>query len=163
VLVVVAALREENHRLREENQGLRDEVARLKGQKGKPSIGPSRLSEKRRRPRRERRQGGDRALRRIDRTVVVKATGVPAGSRFKGYADYRVQDLVIKAETTLYRVEKWLTPEGKPLTGELPVAVEVDGGHFGATLQSFLLYQYYHAQVTQPLLLEQLREWGVTM
>ncbi len=35
---------EELHRLREENQALRDEVARLKGQKGKPTIGPSRLT-----------------------------------------------------------------------------------------------------------------------
>jgi hypothetical protein len=43
------------------------------------------------------------------------------------------------------------------------VAIEVDGGHFGATLRSFILYQYYHALVTEPLLIEQLREYGVTM
>jgi hypothetical protein len=44
----------------------------------------------------------------------------------------------------------------------LPTAV-VEGGHFGPTLQSFLLYQYYHALVTEPLLLEQLHEFGVTI
>ncbi len=33
--------------------------------------------------------------------------------------------------------------------------------HFGPTLQSFILYQYYHALVTEPLLHEQLREYGV--
>ncbi|HEY3359330.1 MAG TPA: transposase [Polyangia bacterium] len=91
----------------------------------------------------------------------MKAEGVPAGSRFKGYADYDVQELVIKRETTRYRVERWRTPAGTVLTGQLPVAAQVDGGHFGAILQSFILYQYYHAQVTEPLLLEQLHEFGV--
>jgi hypothetical protein len=157
----LAALREENHQLREENQGLRDEVARLKGQKGKPSIGPSRLNREDGQKRRSGGRGGGVLERRIDRTVVVKAHGVPEGSRFKGYADFDVQDLVIKAETTRYRVEKWLTPDGKLITGKLPVAPGVGSGHFGATLQSFILYQYYHALVTEPLLLEQLHEYGV--
>lgn len=26
---------------------------------------------------------------------------------------------------------------------------------------SYILYQHHHCQVTQPLLLEQLREWGI--
>jgi hypothetical protein len=163
LLEVIAALREENLRLREENQALRDEVARLKGQKGKPTIGPSRLNENKGRERRGRRKRQGRLERQIDRTVVVKAEGVPEGSRFKGYADFVVQELVIKAETTCYRIERWRTPQGKLLTGKLPVGVEVDGGHFGGTMQSFILYQYYHAQVTEPLLLEQLHEWGVTI
>ncbi len=142
---------------------MRDEVARLKGQKGKPSIGPSRLNKREQTKRRGRRGPSGGAERRIDRTEVVKAEGVPDGSRFKGYADFDVQELIIKSETTRYRVEKWLTPEGKLVTGELPVATAVDGGHFGATLQCFILYQYHHAQVTEPLLLEQLHEYGVTI
>jgi hypothetical protein len=161
LLAIIAAQAEELHRLREENQALRDEVARLKGQKGKPSIGPSRLTRKDRKdnPGKRVRRGG--CQRRIDRTQVIEAKDVPSGSRFKGYADYVVQELVIKAETTQYRVEKWLTPAGKMITGELPA--DVGDGHFGATLRSFILYQYYHSQVTEPLILEQLREWGVMM
>jgi len=61
----LAALREENHRLGEESQALRDEVARLKGQKGKPSIGPSRLHPRKRRRRRGRRRRGGGGLLRI--------------------------------------------------------------------------------------------------
>jgi len=64
-------LREDNHRLREENQTLRDEVARLKRQKGKPKIAPSRLNQKERKKRRAGRGRGTRAERRIDRTEVV--------------------------------------------------------------------------------------------
>jgi hypothetical protein len=158
----VAGLREENHRLGEANQALRDEVARLKGQKGKPSIGPSRLNQKER-PKRRGRRLQPRPLRRIDRTEVVKAQGVPEGSRFKGYSDFDVQELVIKTENIRYRVENWYTPEGKLISGVLPAATVVGGSHFGAMLQCFVLYQYYHALVTEPLLLEELREFGVEM
>jgi hypothetical protein len=154
-------LREQNHQLREENQILRDEVARLKGQKGKPSIGPSRLDKKGRQGRRRRKRRGGNTEHEIDRTEVIKAEKVPEGSRFKGYGKFDVQDLVIKAETVRYRIEQWLTPEGTLWTGALPATATVGGGHFGATLQSFMLYQYYHALVTEPLLLEQLREFGV--
>ncbi|MGH8611722.1 MAG: IS66 family transposase [Gammaproteobacteria bacterium] len=163
LLEIIAAQGEELHRLREDNQALRDEVARLKGQKGKPSIGPSRLNPKKRRKRRGRRGRGRGSPGRIDRTEVVKAKDIPDGSRFKGYADFDVQELIIKTETIRYRVERWLTPAGKLLTGELPSATVVGGSHFGATMQSFILYQYYHALVTEPLLLEQLREYGVTI
>ena len=161
LLAIIAMQAEELHRLREENQALRDEVARLKGQKGKPSIGPSRLTQKDRKDNPGKRFRRGSSERRIDRTQVVKAKDVPSGSRFKGYADYVVQELAIKVETTQYRVEKWRTPTGQIVTAELPA--EVGDGHFGATLRSFILYQYYHAQVTEPLILEQLGEWDVTM
>jgi hypothetical protein len=159
----LAALQEQNHRLREDNQALRDEVARLKKQKAKPKIEPSRLNEKERKKRRGRRKGkGGRKLE-ADRTVVIEAEQVPKGSRFKGYDDYWVQELVIRTQTTRYRVEKWSTANGELVRGRLPavLAVEGPGAHFGPTLQSFVLYQYYHAQVTEPLILEQLREWGM--
>jgi hypothetical protein len=159
LLAVVVALREENHRLCEENQALREEVARLKGHKGKPRIEPSRLNKKDKAQPGGRLKGQGETERPVDRTEIVKAEGVPPGSRFKGYADYVVQEMVIKGETVRYRVERWQTKEGQWLTGKLPV--EVDGGHFGPTVQSFILYQYYQAQVTEPLLLEQLHEWQV--
>jgi hypothetical protein len=34
-------------------------------------------------------------------------------------------------------------------------------GHYGATLKSDVLYQYYHQPVTQPLLREQLQALGI--
>ncbi len=155
-------MREDNHRLREENQALRDEVARLKGQKGKPSIGPSRLTPpKRQRRRGRRRRRGKVTPRPIDRTEVILAVDVPADSERIGYADFDVQELIIRVETTRYRLEKWLTPEGKLFTAKLPAGAVVESCHFGPTLQSFILYQYYHALVTEPLLHEQLREYGV--
>lgn len=164
-LAVITALWELVHRLRTENQALRDEVARLKRQKTKPVIAPSKLNDHPRKPRKGRCRPIERTPRPVDRTEVVKPAQVPPGSRFKGYADYTVQELVIRTETVLYRVERWQTPDGTLLQGTLPVALADcgPGDHYGPTLRSFILYQYYHAQVTEPLLLEQLREWGVQM
>ena len=163
LLEVIAGLRELLQHLRETVQALRDEIAELKHQKKKPAIRPSKLTEGEGKKRGRRSKKGHGQPRRPDRTVVVKPDKVPEGSRFKGYSEYTVQELVIKAEATLYRVEKWLTPEGRLVMGELPVPLpdEGPGGHFGPTLRSFVLYQYYHAQVTEPLILEELREWEV--
>ena len=54
----------------------------------------------------------------------------------------------------------WKTPAGEYLRGELDPKVR-EQGHFGPTLKTYILYQYYHCHVTQPLLLEQLREWEI--
>ena len=154
-----AALKEVVHQQREQIQALRDEIAVLKKQKPKPKIRPSKLTDQERKKRNRKRKRRNAKKRPVSSTVVVKAKHVPEGSRFKGYDDYTVQELVIKAQTTRYRVEKWLTPDGVLVTGSLPIEASV--GHFGPTLRSFVLYQYYHAQVTEPLILEELREWGV--
>ena len=159
LLEVIAAQREMLHRQQEQIEALKEEVARLKKHKGKPKVSRSSL-ERPRRKRRERKRGGDSAKRKqVDQTVVVKAPEVPQGSRFKGYADYTVQELVMQTLTTRYRLEKWQRPDGGTITAPLPAGVQ--GGHFGPVLVSFVLYQYYHAQVTEPLIVEQLREWGV--
>jgi hypothetical protein len=152
-------LKEQVHQMLEELQKLRDEIARLKKQNTKPKIGPSKLTGKKKGKKGTKRKRKKKPPTSADETKIVKAENVPEGSRFKGYADFFVQELIIESVTTLYRKEKWLTPDGKLITGEL--ALESDTPHFGPTLCSFVLYQYYHAQVTEPLIIEQLREWGV--
>jgi hypothetical protein len=159
-----ALLHEQIHQMREEMQALRDEIARLKKQKPKPNIGPSKMNGKRKKNGKKRNNANKRIRKkkpplRADETKIVKAEDVPAGSEFKGYADFFVQELVIKSVTTRYQREQWLTPEGKTLTAALDFDSAVP--HFGPTLCSFVLYQYYHAQVTEPLIHEELREWGV--
>ena len=59
-------------------------------------------------------------------------------------------------EHICYELERWQTPEGKVITAKPPTS-----GHFDYNLISYVLYQHHHSRVTQPLLLEQLREWGV--
>lgn len=153
-----AVLLEQVHQLREEIQLLRDEVARLKKQKPKPKIGPSKMDGKKKKSGKKRKRKKKPPLE-ADEKKVVKAKDVPPGSAFKGYADFLVQELIIKSVTTCYQREQWLTPDGKTITAELDF--ESAAPHFGPTLCSFILYQYYHAQVTEPLIHEQLREWSV--
>ncbi len=94
----------------------------------------------------------------IHETKVLQPEDVPPGSRFLGYQDYLVQGLRISQHNIRYRRARYLTPEGIYLTGSLPE--EAQGTHFDPTLKTYILYQYHHQRVTQPLILQQLTEWG---
>jgi hypothetical protein len=161
------------HRLQEQDVQLKDEVAVLKGEKKRPTFKPSRMHEEagkasapdrqqQTKPARRRGKPGrsKTAQLKIDCEQIIQPAGrVARGSRFKGYRDFVVQDLVIGSRNTRYRLARWQTPAGRTLTGQLPRAIA--GSHFGTTLVSYVLYQHHHCHVTQPLLREQLREWGI--
>lgn len=78
---------------------------------------------------------------------------------FKGYQDSVVQELEMRGHTTRYRCERWQTPEGGQVMGRLPEGLH--GNHLGPRLRSYILYQGYHQHVTQPLIVEHLRELGI--
>jgi Transposase IS66 family len=147
-------------------QQLRDEIARLKGLKTRPPIAPSPLEVSLRPPREpgQKRPGSAKrlktALLTITDEVVVPLTDPPPGSVFKGYEDFMVQDLIIRPQVVRYRRERWLTPDGQNRVAELPAEVRPDS-HFGPTLISFIIHQYHHQHVTQPLLWEQLDQLGI--
>ena len=141
----------------------RDEIARLKGLSGRPTIKPSGM-ESATQPKpsagkaKRRRGGGKKTARRtIHEDRVIKAS-VPTGSRFKGYEDFVVQDLVFRPLVVRYRRERWLTLDGQTITAPLPAGVS---GHFGAELRRFVLAQHHQGQVTVRRLAAQLRAIGV--
>ena len=151
-------------------QQLRDEIAVLKGLNPKPKITPSKLEQpppsaplpvpqsNPKRPGSAKRHKTVHLF--IHHDTVLKPDNVPEGSIFKGYEDFVVQDLVIKTHNVRYRRERWLTPDGQTLVAELPSTV-LSGSHFGPDLICFILHQYHNNHVTQPLLLEQLRQLGI--
>ena len=69
-----------------------------------------------------RRRGPGVSKLSIDRTVTLTASA-PAGSRHKGYEEIIVQDIAFKPEVTLYRRERWATPDGRTVTADLPAGV----------------------------------------
>src|ERR1700682_6226565 len=87
---------------------------------------------------------------------------LPVGATFKGYEAYVVQELIIKKENTRYLRARYELPGGGSVLAPFPAGVlPVAGGHFGANLVTYILDQYHQAQVTEPLLLEQLWETGI--
>ena len=145
---------------------LEDEIARLKGLKTRPRIAPSALETPPRPPRdpNAKRPGSAKRSKTAELTIteetVIPLPDVPVGAVFKGYEDFVVQDLVLEPRVIRYRRERWLTPDGRSLVAPLPAEV-VPGSHYGADLICFILHQYHHQHVTQPLLLEQLHQLGI--
>ena len=104
--------------------------------------------------------GSKTALLTITQEVVVPLADRPANAVFKGYEDFVVQDLELKPRVIRYRRERGQTPDGQSMVAPLPVGV-LPGSHFGPDLICYILHQYHHQHVTQPLLLEQLRQLGI--
>ena len=156
---LVVQLLERIAALTSENAALREEIARLKGLKGRPKLRPSGMEQatEPRRKRRTRRRKGKRAKLVIHEERVITAE-VPAGSRFKGYEEFVVQELVIRPQVIRFRRERWLTPGGETLVAALPAWVE---GHFGPALKRYVLAQYHQGQVTVPRLTTQLNDLGL--
>jgi hypothetical protein len=116
----------------------------LKGHKGKPPIKPSRMDQEAQGEEagKERKRGPQRSKTAQLQAVneVIAPDGLPAGAReqgwrFKGYADYVVQDLVIEARNGSSRLEEWQGPDGQWLRGKLPASVN---GHYGPELVSYV-------------------------
>lgn len=147
-------------------QQLCDENAILKGQKPRPKISPSRLESPTPAPppRDGKRPGSAKCSKNSRLILPVDVTlhpdNLPSGAVFKGYEPYVVQELAIEARATRYRRARYELPGGGSVLAPLPADV-LPGSHFGPNLIGYVLNQYHHAQVTQPLLLQQRHDFGI--
>jgi len=150
----------------EQIQQLKDEIARLKNQPPRPKVQPSSL-EKEKKGKSKRSKGkrpGSKKRRKtaelnIHKEEPMEPEYIPPGSEFKYYKPFVVQDLKIEAYNIRYLLKVYQTPDGSYVTGKLPEYL--NDRHYAPDLISFILYQYYHCHVTQPLLLEQLHEFDI--
>jgi hypothetical protein len=153
--------------LRAENAALREEVARLKGLPPRPKLKPSGMEKASQlptpqssgKPKRKRRRGAKR-----DRLMVgeerVLAASAPTGSRFKGYQDIVVQDLLLVPRVIRYRRERWLTADGRTIIAPLPAGIV---GGFGPALRRFVLAGHVQGQVTSERLAALLEGIGIAI
>jgi hypothetical protein len=160
---LVVTLFEQVAELRRTIAAQADEIARLKGGPRRPNIKPSGM-EKATEPKPDKPGGEGKGTRgstksklTIHEEKTVKADA-PAGSRFKGYTSFVVQDLVIRPHVTNFHCERWQTPNGKMVTAPLPAGID---GHFGPELRRFVLGLYHQGQMTVPRLVTLLRGLGI--
>ena len=163
---LVLKLFEEVAELRRTVAAQRDEIARLKGGPGRPNIKPSGM-DKATEPKapptargEPRRKGSKTSKLSIHEERTVEVATPPRNSRFKGYTNFVVQDLVIRPHVVNFRCERWQTPDGATITASLPAGIN---GHFGPELRRFVLAQYHQGQVTMPRLLTLLRAVGIVI
>ena len=74
-------------------------------------------------------------IQRRNADLVAKAV-VPFGLRFKGYQNFVVQELVLRAHVLRLWRACWVTPDGQRITAPLPAGLS---GHFGPELRRFVL------------------------
>jgi hypothetical protein len=169
LLAIIRMQQDRIQTLEEQVQQLRDEIAILKGQKPRPQIAPSRLEK----PAQGAKPAGQEGSKRpgsakrpknsqlvIAHVVQLRVADAPAGSVSKGFEPYVVQELEIQAKVTRYLRERVQLPDGSSILAPLPADV-IPGSHYGPKLTTYILHQYHHNHVTQPLLLEELWEHDI--
>jgi hypothetical protein len=164
LLALIRQLLDRVQQLEENVRQLRDDNARLKGEQARPAIRPSALEASPTPAKEGKRPGSDKRAKnsqlRIPSEVVLLPGDLPPGAVFQGYEPYVVQELTIQARATRYLRARFQLPGGGSVLAPLPPDV-LPGCHFGPTLIAYVLDQYHHAHVTQPLLLQQLRDYGI--
>jgi Transposase IS66 family len=163
---LVASMLAELLRLRAENAALKEEIARLKGLPPRPKLKPSGMekasappAQASGTPKRKRRRGAKRDRLAIGEERVLAASA-PAGSRFKGYQDIVVQDLLLVPRVIRYRRERWLTADGRTIVAPLPAGIV---GGFGPALRRFVLAGHVQGQVTSERLTALLEGIGIAI
>ncbi len=166
LLAIIDAQQQRLLQLEETVQQLRDEIAILKGQKPRPKIAPSQLETPAKRAPGEgvKRPGSQKRAKKAGfvepEELHLFVPAPPAGAAHQGFEEYFVQELVFQAKVTRYLRQRLQTADGTTLLAPLPSDV-LPGQHFGPKLIAYVRHQYHQCNVTQPLLLEQLRELGI--
>lgn len=171
LLNLVEDLQQDNRALREENQRLRDEINRLKGEQGKPTIKagtkpettpPRDHSSERERHRPKAWTKGHKLEQiTIDREEVLRVNPaiLPPDAEFKGYEPVVVQDIRIQTDNVRFLKEKFYSASaGKTYLADLPPGYE---GEFGPGIRAQVIVFSFACQMTEPKILEWLRQVGV--
>ena len=169
LLNLVETFRQESQELKRQIQVLRDEINRLKGEQGKPTIRPKKKppkdysSENNRKQPKERNKDvkKDRIKTHESRICYVDKSVLPKDAQFKGYDPVVVQDIKFEAHNTLFLKEKYYSPSlKKTYLAPLPPGYK---GEFGPGIKSMSLKLSFDTNVTQPRILDLLKDAEITI
>ena len=139
-------------------QELRDEINRLKGEKGAPKFKPGKketsekegLAKMERGEKNEWNKGTKTEKIKVDRTVTIELdrSGLPEDIEFKGYEERVIQNIIIKTDNVMYRLEKYYSPSlKKTYTAEMDESVK--GTEYGPETKALISTLYYENRVTE--------------
>ena len=142
---------------------LKDEISRLNKTPKRPKFKPNRMEPRNRKNSNSQKNSSsnNKNICSPDKKreeVRIQAHVVPQGSRFKGYSDFKVQDLKIIVKEITYKLEVWQAPDGKIVRAKLPN--ELRGKHFGPDLRT-LIINLYAQGMTQPAIDDFLQGVGI--
>lgn len=151
-----------------ENQRLRDEINRSKGEQGQPNIKPNtppvvtnHSSEKERHRQKRHQKSSKKADLKINREKIIEVDPalLPADAQFKGYEEVIVQDLCLGTDNICFRKQKFYSAsERKTYLAKLPCGYE---GQYGPGVKSLVLTLYNGGYMSEPKILEFLKNVGV--
>ena len=149
---------------KERIEQLEAELLAKKKLKGKPKLSASLLNQADvKEAKAEKRAGSAKRSKKsnfkIDEEIQIQPNIIPENAKFNGYRSYDVQELIIKRHNIRFQLAEYITADGKTVVGELPK--EYQGRHYEPGLVCYVMYQHYQCRVPQPLIYEQLREWGI--
>ena len=166
---LVDELMNNNAFFKEEIQRLKDEISILKGEKPRPVIHKNTLEppggEGKKNPK-DGKIGRGKHPRKSKKTsliihqeqIIQPTVPIPDEAEFKGYKEYDVQDIVFTIQNTRYKLARYRLADGTYISGEVPKGIQ---GHYGPTLISYVLNDYYSCRVTEILLRNKLLECGI--
>jgi hypothetical protein len=172
LLNLVEGLVVENEKLREENEQLREENRRLKGEPNLPGVPrikkPAKdVSSEKERKKRSQKPRAKRPDNRTFKDVQVQeekicpvdCTNLPEDASFMGYEDVVVQDLKIAPHNIKFRQELYYSrSHDRWYRGLLPSGYQ---GQFGPHLKSLVIAMKYAGNMSEPKVLEFLRNFDV--
>lgn len=144
---------------------LEQELLKLKKETTRPKIKPSKLNNSDSSDSNKSKRKSTKGVKKTKKSIeiheekVIQPDTIPEDAVFVKYSEIEVQDITFKLHNTKYKLAQYRTKDGKYITAKLPN--NSISTHFGVELCTFILYQYHHQHVTQPLLLEQIRDMGI--
>ena len=163
---IVEQLAQENQELKETVRLLNDEINRLKGEQGRPTIRSKKQAadissepeRKKKSPKRPKRKKRDLVVHQEKICPVDKET-LPDDAVPKGHDPIVVQDIIIRANNTLFQREVYYSAsENRRIVGALPT--EYQGG-FGPGIKTLILCLYNDSNMSQPKIHSLLQTVGV--
>ena len=116
LLVLLEQFAERIVLLEETNAKLKDDINILKGEKRRPTFKPSGMDKssdkkpggagKKKKRAGSKKKSKNAQLAIHEEVCIAPGIDIPPGSRFKGYRDFVVQDLIITSYNTRYRLQR---------------------------------------------------------